>query len=922
MVAPHPSPPPAPRRPSPNVLRRLRAVPGTLGAWARRIGHAIRPAAMDARVADEMRFHLDQLAARNVAAGMPPEDARRAALVAFGGRQRFREEARDAYGAPWLDAFRQDWRYAWRSIAHRRGVVATVGLTLALGVGAVATLFCVVNGVLLEPLPYPNAGRLVTIAQHWGGGPDQPGSISPAEYFDYVDQLRAFDAFGVYTTGTANLAAAGTPIQVPTAAVSGDVLRALGIQPALGRAIQPRDDQPGHDDVAMLSNELWTQQYGRSDAVIGTRILLDGRPTTIIGVLPPGFRLPDEMAAADPSAVLTPLALTREAVRIRGSHYLSSVALLRRGVSLRQGDADAAGVAARFVTRFPGDYPQAQHFGARAIDLRDAVVGAARPGLLLLLAAGVCVLLIATANAANLVLAQTETRRVELAVRTALGASASRLVRQLLVEGLALAALVAAGGVGLAKLGTAVLARLHPAQLPRLAGLTLDWRVVGFALLVALAATVASSVLPVLGLVRTASVQSIVRGGGRGLTAHRAQRRTRGALVAAEIAIAVVLVFGAGLLTLSFRRLLDVYPGFRIDHVLTAPVALPEGSFPSDDAVVGFMQQLTDQVSALPGVHAAGAVAGIPLVSQRGDIGIALEGRPVPPGAVHPKADWQVATPGYFRAIGMRLVRGRFLAPSDVASSPGVVVINEAMARRYWPGADPIGQRFTLGGGARPSPVTVVGVAGDVHQSGLASPAEPEMYLAESQFRFWGGGGSLRTMSLVINTAGPPQELAPLLRQTMRSLAPTVALGPMRTMATLRAASVAEPRFVMSAVATAGGLAFAIALIGVYGMMAYSVVQRRREFAMRVALGARGGDIIRLVVAEGGRLALAGAALGVPLALVFGRLLRRFLFGVTPGDPALLGLAAIGLVAVALAAAYLPARTAARADPMTTLRAD
>ena len=886
-----------------------------------RLRHALGGRAMETRMREEMQFHVDELTARYRARGMSDDAARHAARAAFGSGARFRDDARDEYRGRLLGEAAQDLRYAVRAMRRRPSLAAAIVVTLALGIGALTTVFSVVNGVVLQPLPYPNAARLTTIEQRWQSQPFGPQSVSPAEYFDYLDDLRAFDAVGMYTAGTADLSSGGDPERVAMGLVTGGVFPALGTRPALGRLIGPADDYPGAA-VAVLTHGLWMRRFGGDSTVVGRTITVDGHAAVVLGVLPEGFRLPDEMASSDPSELFTALGLDRAAIRIRGSHFLSAVASRKAGVTLDRADADVAAVARAFTTRYAADYPAMMNFSARGFDLRDTVVGGSRPLLLMLLAAVGCVFLVACVNAASLLLAQAETRRVELAVRMALGAAAPRLVRQLLVECATLAAVAGMCGIGLAAAGTRTFAQRAPLHLPRLAQVTLDWRVVAFAVALTAVAACGAAVLPALRMRRAAGVQSDMRAGGRGTGGAGIRRGARRVLVVGEIAAAVVLLLSAGLLVSSVRQLLAVDPGFQVDHVLTVPVSLPGGSYPSDTAVIAFYDQLEQTAAALPGVRFAGAVAGVPLEARRGDMGIELEGHPIPPGGVHPKADWQVITPGYIHAIGMHVLRGRGLTASDRAGSPGVVVINETMARRYWPGGDALGHRFKLGGGAKPDTVTVVGIAADVRQAGLGVVPDPEMYLAESQFRFWGGGGILRSMSLVVNTTADPASVAPLLREAVHTLAPTVPLGAVRTMRDLRSASVAEPRFMMVLLLISAGVAIVIAVLGVYGLVAFSVAQRQREFGMRLALGAQRRDVTMLVLRESAALALVGAAVGVPAAIAFSGLLRQWLFGVKATDPTYLLVVPAALAAVAMAAAFGPAYRAARADPMSALRAE
>ena len=442
-----------------------------------------------------------------------------------------------------------------------------------------------------------------------------------------------------------------------------------------------------------------------------------------------------------------------------------------------------------------------------------------------------------------------------------------------------------------------------------------------FAIVVALVCAVAFGLAPALQLVRRDVTDAIARG-GRGQTGNERRRRMRRVLVAAELALTVVLLFGAALLSKSFARTLAVDPGFRVDHVLTAAVNPPRGIYDTDEKVTGFYQQLGERIRALTGVRAAGNVAGVPLVAPRGDMGIEFEGHPVPPGQPHPQIDWQVVTPGYFAAIGMRMQQGREIASTDLATTRGVVVVNETMVKKYWPSGDAIGKRFKLGGGARPDTATVVGVVADVRQGGLAVTPHPEMYLAQAQFRFWGGGGILTPTTLVVRTSVEPTALASAVRQAIRDFAPNVPIGAFRTMEELRSASVAQARFAMLVVALSATIAFVIAIVGLYGVVAYSVTQRRKEFGVRIALGAAYQDITRLVVRESALIAAGGLAVGLPGAVLFGRTLEKFLFGVRATDPALLIAVPAALTLVAFLAAYVPARRASRVDPMHSLRVD
>ena len=494
-------------------------------------------------------------------------------------------------------------------------------------------------------------------------------------------------------------------------------------------------------------------------------------------------------------------------------------------------------------------------------------------------------------------------------------------MRQLLVESIVLSLVGGVVGVGLAMAGTKLLIALRPPNIPRLDAIGVDLRVLLFALVASSVVGVLFGLLPAVQATRL-DVQSMLREGGRGV-ASSGRQGARRVLVASEMAIALVLLVGAGLMTRSFVRLLSVDPGYRVDHVLTVPITLTDSRYADNERVIAFFQELTRRVSSLAGVTSVGAVAGVPLVSQRGDLSIDIEGRPVAPGESKRRADWQVVTPGYFKAIGMRLVRGRGIEDTDLENTPGVVVINETLAKKYWPNADPIGKRFKLGGGAGPGMVTVVGIVADVRQSSLAATPEGEMYLAHPQFRFWGGGNRiLRSLSLVLRTTGDPAAMTRAVRGEVSALDSQLPLGQFRTMEDVRGESVSQPRFLVFLFSTFSVVALAIAVIGIYGVIAYGVAQRRKEIGIRVALGARPSAVAAMVVRQGLGLAGVGIVVGLGLALALTRFLSRFLFSVTPTDPVTLMGVAAALGVAALLASYVPALRATRTDPVEVLRAD
>ena len=894
--------------------------------WIQRVVFRLRTLfdrrAVEREIDDELRFHLEMEASARQRAGLDAGAAQRQAARLFGGVESTKDDLRDARGGNGVENILKDVRYAVRALRRNPGFTSVAVLTLALGIGANAALFSVVNGVLLRPLPYPEADRLVSIRNVWGDNRnplDAVASISPAEYFDYRDRMTAFESFGVYTTPTLSLTGDGEPERLSAAALSAAVFQTLAVAPAAGRVIASTEDVPGVN-VAVLGYGLWQRRFAGARNVIGRSVLVNGRATTVVGVMPDGFRLPEQLSDTDPAELFVPLGLSRDRLTIRGSHFLSGIARLRRGVTPAQGSADVAAVAQRFPIDFPNDYPAKMNFAAGALPLLDSVVGQVRPTLIVLLGAVGFVLLIACANVASLLLSRTESRRREMAVRTALGAGRGRLLRQLLVESVVLALTGGVVGVLLAAAGTRLLVALRPQNIPRLDDIGVDLRVLAFALVASSVVGVLFGLLPAVQATRL-DVQSMLREGGRGSSTGGRQgaRRT---LVIAEVAIALVLLVGAGLVTRSFAKLMSVDPGYRVDHVLTVPIDLPLARYPDAGRVITFYRELSRRVAALPGVTATGGVAGVPLVAPRGDLGINIEGRPVAPGEQRRRADWQVVTPGYFQAMGMRLLRGRAIEDTDLEASPGVVVINETLAKKYWPADDPIGKRFTLGGGAGPGMVTIVGIVADVRQSSLAATPEAEMYLAHTQFRFWGGGGILSSLSLVLRTTGEPSALSRVVRGEIASVDPQLPVGEFRTMEQVRGESVSQPRFLMFLFSTFSVVALAIAVIGIYGVIAYGVVQRRKEIGIRVALGARPSSVAAMVVRQGVVLAGAGIVVGLVLAFALTRFLAGFLFAVTPTDPITMVVVVASLGVAALLASFIPARRATRADPVAVLRAD
>ena len=809
-------------------------------------------------------------------------------------------------------------RHALRSLLRSPSYTLTAGFALAIGIGANTAVFSVVDGILLRSLPYPDEGRVVRIYNRWEGTPR--AAISPAEYFDYVDGLNdVFTDFGVWAGGSTNLTGGDQPERLPSAYATAGALRALGAEALRGRIYGEIEDSPGGPPVVLLSHELWLRRFGGRPDLVGTDIMVDAVSTTVVGILPAGFGLPSDFTGTR-AQLIAPLGLDRAAVSARGSHFLNGIARLAPGVTAQQAGSRLDAATGRMVAAYPDDYPSDMQFGAQTIGIREDVVGNVRPVLLVLFAAVGLVLLVACANVAGLTLARTDSRQREFAVRTALGAARRHIAFQLLGESLILSIAGAAVGVLVAVWSVGSLLALQPASLPRVDAMNLDVRVLAFAALVTIVTAVLFTISPLLRASRDPS--AILRGTGRGSTASASSQRMRQLLVTAELALTVVLLLGAGLLIRSMILLLSVRPGYTTENVLTSLVSLPAATYGTDEQRRNFFGALVDRAAALPGVEAAGAVTNLPLTRSLGDLNIRIEGRPIGKGEVSPRLDWQVVTPGYFDAIGMKLVRGRAIEARDDERVPGVVVINEAAAKLQFPGEDAIGKRFVLGGNAGPGMVTVVGIVGDVRQSGLNATPQPEMYLAHRQFTFWNGGSAVTSLSLVLRTSANPAGAAPAIRRLIGELDPNLPSGPYRTMEEIRSTSVAQPRFVTTLLALFAAMALLLASVGVYGMISLHVGLRRKEIGVRLALGAQNAEVLRLVLRQGLGAVLIGIAIGTLAALALARSLSSLLYGVAPTDPVSLAAVITVLFGAASAAFIGPVRRAIRTDPISTLRND
>ncbi len=808
----------------------------------------------------------------------------------------------------------QDLRYAIRTLLKQPAFTLVALLTLALGIGANTAIFGIVNAVLLRPLPYHEPDRIVLLWSHWTNWTKT--WLSEPELADYQRQARSLEHVAAFSSTSFNLTGGpgSEPLRVLAAQVQSGMFAALGATPIAGRVFTADEDRPGHERVVMLTEGLWRSQFGSDPSIVGRTIDLDGTPYTVVGVLPAALRLPLDYANRTFTQIWVPLALGPTDPQERGNHGLNALGRLRPGVSLPQAQAEIDTITRGFLQQYPTSYDTA--FGLTLVPAPLEVFGDVRPALLVLLLAVGAVLLIACANVANLLLARSEGRQKELALRLALGAGRHRIVRQLLTESMLLALVGGVAGVALAYGLTQALVALDPLKIPRVQDIALDGRVLAFTAAVSLATGLLFGIAPALQSART-DLQSVLKEGGR--DSHVATGWLRRVLVIGEVAASVVLVAAALLLARSFARLLDVNAGFNPAHVLTLRTSLPSATYTDAAAMVKAYTEVGRRLRESPGVLAAGAVTGLPLASTRGDWGIRIEGRPDDPRD-NLAADWQVVTPGYFEALGTPLRGGRTFTDADRADTLLVIVINETMAKKYWPGVNAIGRRMRMGG---PNWITVVGVVADIHHRGLDLQPRPEMYRPHTQFRYGGPEApAVSTMTWAVRTADDPRAATSYARAAIHAVDSKLGISDIATMDQVVADSTSDRRLNMLLFALLGSLALALATVGVYGVVAYSVSQRTHEIGVRMAIGAKPGDVVRMMVSEGGRMAVVGVVLGSVVALAGARLIRGLLFEVSATDPLTFAAVAAALLGVALLASYLPARRATRVDPMVALRGE
>ncbi|MBZ5496311.1 MAG: ABC transporter permease [Acidobacteriia bacterium] len=863
-----------------------------------------RSGAMDRDREEEMRNHLDEAMRRNMARGMPEHEAQRQALLAFGGVENMKEMCRDERGTRLFEDLLRDLRYGLNQMGRNPGFTAGAVLTLALGIGANTAIFTVINAVLLRPLPYQNPERLVTLLE---SNPQQGmdrAAVSPPNFVDWSTQSRTLEHIAAYRYWGFVLAGGGEPERIIGARVSAGLFTLLGVKPIRGRTFHLEEDRFGGSPVALVREGLWRRRFGADPSLIGKSLTLNGGSYTVVGILPSELKLPD-------AEVCVPLAFEPYAMTQRGSRALTVLAGLKPDVTLVQARAEMHTIARRLQQQYPDSNAG---WDVTLFPLHEEMVARIRPALLVLGAAVAFVLLIACANVANLLLARATSREQEIAVRSALGASRSRLIRQLLTESVLIALLGGALGLLLAQQGTELLVTLGAAGLPRTAQIGIDRYVLGFTLLLSLVTGLGFGLVPAWHASRPGLNQSLREGRGRATGSAR-HALLRNAVVVCEVALALIVLIGAGLLVRSFVGLLAIEPGFTTAHVLTMTISLPESKYPEGHQKVVFFQQLLQRVDTLPGVTSAGLVSHLPLAGRGLNTDFTIEGRSLPLSGPSPLADYVSVSPDYFRAMQIPLLEGRPFTERDVMEIPPVVVINEILARRFWPEQNPLGRRLILGStiGADQTPRTVVGVVGNVRSAGLESEPGPEIYVPYPQ-------NPWPTMTAVIRATSDPIRLVGAVRKEILALDPDQPVYNVRPLEEVLGASLAARRFQMLLLGIFAAVALIMAAIGVYAVMAEVVTQRTHEIGIRMALGARPHDVLKLVVGRGIRMSLAGVAVGLAGALALTRWMSSLLFGVSPTDPMTFTLISLILTGVALLACYIPARRASRLDPIVAVR--
>jgi putative ABC transport system permease protein len=815
-----------------------------------------------------------------------------------------------------METLLQDVRFGARTLLRNPAFAFVAVVTLALGVGANAAIFSVVNAVLLRPLPWGEPDRVVTIWSRWTAF--DKTWVSDGEVNDYRREAKTLAAVGAWDEGAVNLTGDGNPERIASGTVTANLFSVLGVQPVRGRAFTPQEDVPNGPRVAIIGYGLWQRRYAGDPGIVGRSIPIDGESYQVVGIMPKDFVLPTDFQSPTPTAIWLP-AQWDGASADHGNHGYYAAARLADGVTVEQASEELHAITQRWIER--GLYPKPMQYDALVLPLRADVLGTMRRAVWLLFGAVGFLLLIACANVANLLLARGEARQREIAARVALGAGRLRILRQLVTEGAVLAAAGAAVGLLLAFSMLRLISWWNPGNIPRLEHAAVDARVLLFTLALTLLTTFVFSLAPAVRLLRS-DLTDAIKQGSANATVGSARQRFRSALIVAQMALAVMLLVGAGLMIRTLWSLQHIDLGFNPTGVLTMRLSLPRASYATDADVSGFYTRLVEEVKTVPGVSEAGAARVLPLASTIGDFGLRVDGY-VPPPGTNAKGDWQIVTPGYIEAMGEQIARGRTLLASDTATSQLVGLINEEMARKYWAGRDAVGGRFRIGSSAMRPWITVVGIVKSVRHNGVAGVVKEKFYIPHTQWAASvGSANNMRAMTLVVRTSGRPAVLSAPVRAAIARLDPALPVADVRSMDDVVSSAMSTPRFTGLLLGAFALLALILSAVGIYGLLSFLVSRRTREIGIRVAIGADRGRVLALVLRNAAVLAVSGAIAGTVGALALTRLLQKLLHGVTPHDPATLAASAAALIAVALAASAVPAWRASRVNPVVALRSD
>ncbi|MGH9642404.1 MAG: ADOP family duplicated permease [Terriglobales bacterium] len=884
-------------------------------AWIRTLSSQIvtwlSPRRVEQDFDHELEAHLEMLIEENLRRGMPPEEAKRAARIRMGGRTQLKETNRELRGLPLLETFLQDTRYAFRMLRKNPGFTAIAVLTLALGIGANTAIFSVVYAILLKPLPYAHPNELFTAFQ---ANKQQGIAETGCSWPNFEEWWAQNDVFSELAGGVAHqltLTGRGEPSVVKTSVVTAEFFSLLGVKPLAGRIFLSADGKQGATPVALISEELWRGRFGADLNVIGSSINLDERPFTVVGIMPAGFPTPFFNTRQEVWIPLAQDPVFSTFMPKRGAHLVPVIVRLKPGVSLAQAQAEMDSISQTLAREFPAEN---KGWTVRLVPLQKEIVGDVRTALLVLLGAVGLVLLIACANIANLLLTRATSRAREIAVRATLGAGRARIIRQLLSETAVLGLLGGIAGIALAYWGVQALSSLLPSSLPQMNPVRVDDWVLGFALLLSGVASCVFGLAPA-WFAANSNLQSSLREGGGRAGESRNRRRARSFLAATEIALAMVLLVGAGLLLRSFAKLTAVSPGFDAQHIMDADISLPQFQYPKPQQWAAFSEELLARIQSEPGLQDTAVAVPRPIVDGKVTLPFDIAGEPPSSAGASRRADYVSISPNYFRVMEIPLLSGRLFDRHDSSSAPRVTIISQQTARVYFPNQNPLGKQLTFGFDPSGGDATreIVGIVGDVRDASLGKEPGPMMYVPYAQASFWGA-------NLVVRSTLSTASVAAVIRQDVHEIDKDLPVTDVAKMPDLIDASIAQPRFRTFLLGLFAAMALVLAATGIFGVISYSVSRRTNEIGIRVALGASHTAILRMVFRETLALALAGISLGIPCALAAAYLLRHMLFNVSISDPATLVVVTLTLAAVAALAGYIPARRAIRVDPMVALR--